>query len=437
MPSALRAIRGAVLAVVNVEGRRDGRLVVLAALICYFGFVLVISEATDDFDVWRYLGVLHISGPFEDMRVITAGWECTRKGFDVLVENPCDPFRRELNYPRVWTALAPLGLGQESSAALSIAAWILFYGAVFLLVGRLTRGEALVYAAMLLSPSVMLGVASGNNDLVVFVVLVLAIVALRARRMLLRSVSYGLFLLAAVLKLYPVFAFAALIRQDRRSAAAALAVTFVPFALYVAVIADDLRLISKATPRPTLIAYGAGVFLDGLGKRLGSTFEADVVHQEPGRAILFALFLGAALAASIWLAGRLRQPPQAETIFGASRELDAFWVGATIYLGTFVVVGYNWDYRLLFLLLTVPQLLVWVRGSGPLATAAALALLGVAGTMWVSRLPFIFPLDDLLNWLLCVYFAAALSLTLPSWLARAAGFRLLGRAPSQAADHSE
>jgi hypothetical protein len=284
---------------------------------------------------------------------------------------------------------------------------------------------------------VMLGVASGNNDLLVFAVLVLGVVTLRARRVLLRFVSYGLFLVAAVLKLYPAFAFAALIRQDRRSAAAALAGTFVPFAVYVAVTADDLRLISKATPRPTLIAYGAGVFLDGLGKRLGGTFEADVVHQEPGRAILFTLFIAAALAASIWLADRLRPPPGPDTVLGLTREMDAFCVGATIYLGTFIVVGYNWDYRLLFLLLTVPQLLVWVRASGPLATAAALAILGVAGTMWVSRLPFIFPLDDLLNWLLCVYFAAALFLTLPLWLARMAGFRLLPRGRSQAADYSE
>jgi hypothetical protein len=435
--NVLGLIREGLLALVNVQGRRDGRLIVLTALTCYFGLVLVVSIATDDFDMWRYLGVLHISGPFEDMRVITSGWECTRKGFDVLVENPCDPFRRELNYPRIWTAPAPLGLGQESTVALSIAAWILFYGAVLLLVGRLTRGEAVFYAAILLSPSVMLGVASGNNDLLVFAVLVLGIITLRARRVLLRSVSYGLFLLAAVLKLYPVFAFAALIRQDRRAAAAALAVTVVPFAVYVAVTADDLRLISKATPRPTLIAYGAGVFLDGLGKRLGGTFEADVVHQQPGRAILFTLFIVAALAASIWLAGRLRPPPGRDTVVGLTREMDAFCVGAAIYLGTFVVVGYNWDYRLLFLLLTVPQLLVWVRGSGPLATAAALALLGVAGTMWVSRLPFIFPLDDLLNWLLCVYFAAALSLTLPSWLARMAGYRPLGRRPPERADHAE
>lgn len=437
MRDVLGRIREALLAFVNTQGRRDGRLIVLAALTCYFGLVLIVSTATDDFDMWRYLGVLHISGPFEDMRVITSGWECTRKGFDVLVENPCDPFRREVNYPRIWTAPAPLGLGQESTVALSIAAWILFYGAVFLLVGRLTRGEAVVYAAILLSPSVMLGVASGNNDLLVFAVLVLGIITLRARRVLLRSISYGLFLLAAVLKLYPAFAFAALIRQDRRAAAAALAVTFVPFAVYVAVTADDLRLISKATPRPTLIAYGAGVFLDGLGKRLGGTFEADVVHQEPGRAILYTLFIVAALVSSIWLAGRLRPPPGRNTVVGLTREMDAFCIGAAIYLGTFVVVGYNWDYRLLFLLLTVPQLLVWVRGSGPLATAAALALLGVAGTMWVSRLPFIFPLDDLLNWLLCVYFAAALSLTLPLWLARLAGYRPLGRRSPEAADHAE
>jgi hypothetical protein len=41
-----------------------------------------------------------------------------------------------------------------------------------------------------------------------------------------------------------------------------------------------------------------------------------------------------------------------------SRHLSAFRLGAMIYVGTFFL-GNNWDYRLIFLLFTVPQLVEW------------------------------------------------------------------------------
>jgi hypothetical protein len=398
-----------------LDGRRDGRLLVAAALACYFASILAVSLATDDVDLWRYFGVLHITGPFEDMRVITSGWECTRRGIDVLAENPCDPFLREMNYPRIWTEPAPLGLGQGSTVALSLTAWAVFYLAVFLAVGRLTLGEGIVYAAVLLSPSVMLGVASGNNDLLIFALVAAAVAALRARRSVVRVASGGLFLLAAVLKLYPVFAFIVLLRQAPRRAALSLAFTLVPFAVYVAATLDDLRLIDRATPRPTRIAYGANVLVKGVEERLAQLPGGGITAPSPTRAVLYAGSLLLALGLALWLAGRLR--PIA-TQAAADRTLDAFWAGGSIYVGTFAVVGTNWDYRLLFLVLTLPQILRWIEGEGALARASAWALAGVLGTLWLSRLTWIHPLDELLNLALVIFFASVLVRTAPSWLKR-------------------
>jgi Glycosyltransferase family 87 len=398
-----------------LDGRRDGRLFVAAALACYFGTILTVSLATDAFDLWRYLGVLHIKGPFEDMRVITSGWECTRRGIDVLAENPCDPFHREMNYPRIWTELAPLGLGQGSTVALSLAAWVAFYLAVFLSVGRLTLGEGIVYSAVLLSPSVMLGVASANNDLLIFALVAAAVSALHARRSVVRAASYGLFLLAALLKLYPVFAFTVLLRQAPRRAALALAFSLIVFALYVAATLDDLRLIDRGTPRPTRIAYGASVLAKGVENRFAHLPGSGVLAESPTRALLYAGSLLLASGLAVWLAGRLRPMPEAAR---TDRTFDAFLAGASIYVGTFFVPGTNWDYRLVFLLLTIPQLLRWIEGVGPLATASAYGLAGVVGTLWLSRLPWILPLDEVLNLALVVFFAAVLLQAAPSWLRR-------------------
>ena len=48
------------------------------------------------------------------------------------------------------------------------------------------------------------------------------------------------------------------------------------------------------------------------------------------------------------------------TITVATASLVGFHAGALIYLGTFAVAN-NFDYRLVFLLLTLPQLVEWVR----------------------------------------------------------------------------
>jgi Glycosyltransferase family 87 len=399
----------------GLDGRRDGRVLVAAALACYFGAVLTVSLATDDFDVWRYLGVVHIKGPFEDMRVITSGWECTRRGIDVLAENPCDPFHREMNYPRIWMGLAPLGLGQGSTVALSLGEWAAFYVAVFLSAGRLTLGEGIVYTAVLLSPSIMLGVASANNDLLIFALVAAAVAALHARGSVIRAASYGLFLLAAMLKLYPVFAFTVLLRQASRRAVLALAFSVILFALYVAATLDDLRLIDKGTPRPTRIAYGAGVLAKGVEDRFAHLPGGGVLAESPTRALLYvgSLLLAAGLA--VWFAGRLRPMPE---VAKTDRTFDAFLAGASIYVGTFAVPGTNWDYRLMFLLLTLPQLFRWIKGVGPLATASAWALAGVLGTLWLSRLPWILPLDELLNLALVIFFAAVFVQAAPSWFRR-------------------
>jgi hypothetical protein len=63
------------------------------------------------------------------------------------------------------------------------------------------------------------------------------------------------------------------------------------------------------------------------------------------------------------------------------------------------MVGNNWDYRLVFLLLLVPQAFVWLRQRTWLAPISLLLLILVQSVLWVSRLyhPLIH-LDEILTW---------------------------------------
>jgi hypothetical protein len=396
----------------------DGRLVLLTLLSAYLGAVAL--AAHQGFDLWRLLGVPTASPTFLDTRVIVSGWECTRRGLDVLVENPCDPWDRPMNYPRIWTAPARLGLEEGDTVVLALATCALFFLAVFLVIGRLRPREVFIYGAVLMSPAVMFGVERGNNDLLVFALVAAAVYTLRGGAAIIRALSWGLFLLAAVLKLYPVFAFVALLRLGRRRAGVALGVTLLPLAVYLASIRDDLRSISEATPRPVSLAYGAGVFLDGASERLAGRIPGvEGLMDAPGRTIAYAFSLLVAVALSAWLARHVGPTFVDESDAASQRRLDAFWAGAGVYLGTFAL-GHNWDYRLLFLLLTVPQTLRWAQSPRALGTVSRWALVALVGTVWLSlflpRLSISIPLDELLNWFLFVYLGAGLLVTAPAWL---------------------
>ena len=91
---------------------------------------------------------------------------------------------------------------------------MLFFAAVFRLVGRITVGAAGLYALALLSPPVLLGLERTNTDLLVFALLVLA-APLCARAFPSRCAGYGLIVVAAMLKLFPIAALVPLVHPSR------------------------------------------------------------------------------------------------------------------------------------------------------------------------------------------------------------------------------
>lgn len=175
--------------------------------------------------------------------------------------------------------------------------------------------------------------------------------------------------------------------------------------------------------RAVPLAYGAGVGADGLESAFGLAPRAATAAAVVG--VLALLALAGVVAARVGFAGS--EPAD----LTCQRALDAFWVGASVYLGTFVT-GHNFDYRLAVLVFTVPQLLLWARSSTVIMPYARFALAAVVGTLWLSTsTPVVpglsdtwieaqrrFPFDELLNWFLFVYLAAALIVTAPPWLRR-------------------
>jgi hypothetical protein len=68
---------------------------------------------------------------------------------------------------------------------------------------------------------------------------------------------------------------------------------------------------------------------------------------------------------------------QSESIY-----LDAFRAGSAIYIGTFILSN-NYDYRLMFLILTIPQLIIWSRYSSLcISISSIVTLLSIFLSQW-------------------------------------------------------
>ncbi|MEP7225610.1 MAG: hypothetical protein ABI783_11720 [Actinomycetota bacterium] len=377
--------------------------IVLAALIGLYFLALY----TQDW-YWPRFGVPAVPDlPFVDIRFLTTAWECTRDGLDVFPRNLCDPHGMRFNdHPRIWLAPAFFGLGESSTFALGLVIGSAFLLAVFAAIGNISTRAAFLYAALLCSPSVMLGVERANTDLIVFVIVVSGVLLAGRGTTLTTTAGSALLFFAAVLKLYPAFAWGALLRRPLRRALVRGVVMSIAFGAYLLATLEDLRAVREHFPRRVPFSYGAPVFAEELGSdRFGGQ--------------LLVVVTGCMLAAAL-IAFAKRSQPQPWQDRDTSNRPALFLAGAGIYVGSYAAT-YNFNYRLIFLLLTVPYLLRSPRVPYPKGalTLILLALwLGSTSAFypfgigeWWADASSRFPYDELVNWLLFAYLAAAFVLT--------------------------
>lgn len=391
------------------EGRGvDGRIVVIAAAVVYGGAVAV-AEVVWGVDLWRFLGVKSAPTVFFDARNVAAAADCWAQDYDPLFSNPCDPWGRVMVYPRVWVLLHFIGLTQDRTLLFGAILVTAFLISLLLLVGRLSLREGAIVAAMVVSPAVMLSIERGNVDLVLFAIIVAAVFAWQARARVTPFVAPALILVAAVAKFYAILALPVLAFTKDRRGRWLVAATATGMLVYLAIIVDDLRQIMTAPEGGLLYSYGARILIGDLYHRAVTqdweygSLLAQVVAVTPLIALMVAVW--------IWARRRLGVPTIDDI---ATRATVAFQVGALIYLGTFALRK-NGDYRLVFVLLTLPMLLAWIEHDDPVRRRLArISLLVVVIGLWVGALsPFVGPWDELGSWAMAGAYVALLAATLP------------------------
>jgi hypothetical protein len=392
--------------------RLDGRVVAAMAVVLFF-LAMLSYRAVEGGMPWVKVGGT-ASPSFEDLRSITWAWDCERHGTPVFPQNPCDPFGRPANYPRIWLAGWHLGLGSGDTIPLGVAIGVLFYIAAVAVAGPLSIGGGLVYVAALLAPATLLGVQRGNVDLLMFALVAIGVLLLR-RSPWLAAIPITA---AGVLKLFPAAAVVVFARKRNRWAAGVASVAV----LLADVLATlhDIKTLRHVIPRVVENSYGAGVIPLAL-KEHHVSWAQSAASAWYLRLGLIALGLLVALALLPWRRGS-----------GGDRDvrLDAFWAGAAVYAGSWVF-GNNFDYRLVFLILCVPKLWEWTRLRNGPVPGSPVALTAVLTTLWLSSslppLPFGLqtwyesirvPPEEVLNLLLFGWLVAAVVTTAPAFASR-------------------
>lgn len=393
----------------------DGRLAVVIAVGIYW-YAYFVGVHNYNVNITKLYQFPIMVPSFADLRVITSAYDSANLDYDPMVYNICDPWERPFNYPRIWMVFSIFGITQKHTKVIGITLAFVFYMCLaWLVIPKINWRTSIIYIIAVWSPAVVLGVERGNTDLIIFIILALALLGLRKSRQLTKIVSCLLILLSSILKLFPIFAFTALLKEKRKSFLIFLGICVFVFLGYLVLTYDDLVIINKNTPKPTDLTYGSMIIFDYWVSSIANPPSKDVQSLKilARAASLILSFAIIVLAVSSY--NKLK----GDEIYSICNYINGFRIGSSIYIGTFLL-GYNFHYRLIFLFFCIPQLIEWSKLKGNISLSRVTILLIVI-SMWSTVLvnytnPLLRSIIEVINWTIFYSLTSFLLITSPEWL---------------------
>lgn len=386
----------------------DGRIVVISGLLMYFGVLAALSLSFGVQKAWMRLGVPALLPSFWDLWNMLAGIDCYAHGVNIFQTNFCSLHAPAplvwgpWDQPRVWLLLSALGVSEKLTVPLGITLALSFLALLLWRLGRFTVRQGLLVVALVCSPAVMLGIERGNFDLLMFDILAIAIYLIEWQRIRVRMGGYACIMVAAILKLFPAFAFLTLAKEGKHRWLL-VSITAAILAVYGMATFHDIITMMTVAPRDVHYSYGASVLVEGVNLSLSAT------KTNPFPVQLAVLIAGLVLFSGVFLARHSK-----ENEFSDERHANAFLAGAAIFLGSFIILGNNFDYRLIFLLFTIPQLLTWTERLGGIGRLSLMAIVAIALRLWFVSLFSAVWISDILSWWLVWFYGYSVTLLLRS-----------------------
>jgi len=337
--------------------------------------------------LWTYtLGPLHdparIGYPFADMLARLEVAEGVAHGIDVNKEqNPFSP-STSLNNKPLYTVhtLALLGLGIEDHLLLGVlfGLFYLLWNCIILKPNSFL--ELALCAAISLSPPALMLLERGNDDIIVYSFIMIVPILMTSRMMLSHILAWSVICLVTPIKYYPAACFSLILnlKSSTRSKAAYFVASSVFITCFYLMIRGEISDIGGRLPDPQpYFAFGSKLIGPIIGLEIG-------IGQSIATIAFFA-------ASSLLIIRRLPQP-----ISSDRSQLSGFYflLGSSAVTFCFLTAS-NWDYRLAFLIPTVPYCLELLHNNQGKAVRiiSGCYLAAVIVSIWVEQIYYVIVMD--------------------------------------------
>jgi len=383
----------------------------IAGLVIFLAFKIYGYDET-----WRLWRVPVEHPRFSDFRLIPGSAESFRMGIEPAQRNPGDPHKRIFNYPAFWRLFFYTGISQNDTVWIVLVMLALFFVGIFLFPQDITILDSIMMLFVIFSPAAMLLYERGNVDLIVFFLCALVVL----------STDYSIFIASALLvfativKLYPFFGVTVLFKASKSKFIWSFLSCFGVLVAYLYLTSKSVEASWNLTMRGREISYGTDVLIlrysQYFSSLLGVSEESPILKYGP---IVFVFIL-------IMISGGVGVMNRNPLVSSSERNLAAFRMGASVYIGTFLL-GNNWDYRLAFLILVMPQVSQWSRQivQKRFRFMAMAVMVLVLISCWHFMVWFapaladikeiLFVIDEVANWMLVAGFSYLLAASAPDW----------------------
>jgi hypothetical protein len=347
--------------------------------------------------------------------MMTVGAESHALGHDPLYDNPQHPWNKKLNYPRIWHLLFALNIDRDDTNLIGSISVILFFIGLglFFFSKRFDNLTIFIITLIVLSPSVMLGIERGNIELVIFLILSSALLIGYSSS----TAALSLLVFASILKLYPVFTFVYLLKEHKKKFWFLFLTASAVFIIYVLFTLGDIKQVYLSSPKMAKSAYGLNVIWMGLT-------HPRILNLHVSESIILAVRILSYIMLGVIIIGTLMlsfRTPGTDR-YKQGEFLDAFRIGAGIYIGCFIL-GNNFDYRFTFLIFTIPQLAAWMHDKEKgIISVPLITLLATVFSLWnyvIMRFlggKITFVMEEFSNWIILAGLLYLFFCSLPDWL---------------------
>ncbi len=410
----------------KIQKEHYGKLTLIGISLLVWLLITVLFKTYGYERTWELWKVPTEMPPFVDFRLISGSADSFLHGFEPTIKNPYDPRQRIFNYPTFWRLFFYVHMTEAEIILTAISMILLFFVGAFLFPHRISVPGAISMLGVLFSPAAMLLYERGNVDLVVFFVCVMIVIVAGFSA----NLAALLILFGAVIKMFPFFGISILLKEPKTKFWILFASSFVALLIYMVVTWRSIKASWDFTMRGDKFSYGTNVFFTRYGSQISTGLsrwlalpQVDLLFKYGPLAIGF-LLLGVVAFFAVLNTDLL--PVVSE------RNFAAFRMGASIYVGTFLL-GNNWDYRLTFLVLVIPQLIEWLNSSYRMhrywARTGMFFIFFSCWHLWITTVPlgtvfhfiadsqnFWFVVDEIVNWSLFLCLAYLLFASTPDWL---------------------